>query len=737
MGSQMVQDTVKKVDQAMARLQELQCTVAGGSKVCGGVNLSPRSTRGYLRTSLRCKQESLRMRELAMKVAGETNADQGQHCDGSSSSALIGELRRSSSIGEWRRWSMPAVLIQQAMGEIVEASNLAKEVAYFVSSPVESKPFESPKTPQSSLNGKSLAGRHGKQGSDRKYVLGQSERANLDEELKTQLQKSKSNKPENVVHKFRMLAKDLSSTLKSRRKLEKQEFSVREKVELPEAGVRVRRQMSFRVSDRPKVQGGTPVSQCSSPARAMGEETSSSAKPLVKVEQIRPAHKPWMSRCRSTKAIMFPNPAFTSSPPNHWENSLRSMGASMRRKSLPSLEYLASSKATEPSPPICMEEGPMACNMETSLKLWKSSSFSEAYGSNASKLTKQSSMPSVLNRTIKQTHVSKPCTASDSTENPSSMSVSHKVPAKFQLIPSQEKIESLKLLSSSNKEDWLGRRHSLSSYDPPAICNISQLSRQPIESLVQPVPSRWPSRKRQSSSIMHPKPNTKAEDVASKNTVFKGAGAMHNQVEPILCEKRQRETPLLIADAVKKEGNSLIGDNSSKSSILKTAKISVNEIPNRRNVLSRSHSLRCPKQSLLRPIDVNCDYDIFNNSDSNMDTFKEQCMRKKDILQRKENRDYSKECKVEGSDVMAKKSSRFLRSWSFRLDNKTLPDNRKLNNNGTGRSSIPCVVCLFGGDAQFQSAYSFGLEWIEHCWWVVLEDKMSRHIHSKYLVHKH
>jgi microtubule-binding protein TANGLED1 len=44
----------------MARLQELQYTVAGGSKVVSGVNLSPRSTRGYLRTSLRCKQETVR-----------------------------------------------------------------------------------------------------------------------------------------------------------------------------------------------------------------------------------------------------------------------------------------------------------------------------------------------------------------------------------------------------------------------------------------------------------------------------------------------------------------------------------------------------------------------------------------------------------------------------------------------------------------------------------------------------
>ena len=44
----------------MARLQELQYTVAGGAKVVSGVSLSPRSTRGYLRTSLRCKKETVR-----------------------------------------------------------------------------------------------------------------------------------------------------------------------------------------------------------------------------------------------------------------------------------------------------------------------------------------------------------------------------------------------------------------------------------------------------------------------------------------------------------------------------------------------------------------------------------------------------------------------------------------------------------------------------------------------------
>ncbi|KAF9604537.1 hypothetical protein IFM89_007658, partial [Coptis chinensis] len=58
----LLRETVKKVDQCMARLQELQYTVSGGSKVIGGKNLSPRSTRGYLRTSMKYKQESLRMK---------------------------------------------------------------------------------------------------------------------------------------------------------------------------------------------------------------------------------------------------------------------------------------------------------------------------------------------------------------------------------------------------------------------------------------------------------------------------------------------------------------------------------------------------------------------------------------------------------------------------------------------------------------------------------------------------
>ncbi|CAH1443646.1 unnamed protein product [Lactuca virosa] len=56
-----LRDTLDKVEKCMDRLQELQY-ITGGTKLISGVNLSPRSSRGYLRTSLRCKQESLRIR---------------------------------------------------------------------------------------------------------------------------------------------------------------------------------------------------------------------------------------------------------------------------------------------------------------------------------------------------------------------------------------------------------------------------------------------------------------------------------------------------------------------------------------------------------------------------------------------------------------------------------------------------------------------------------------------------
>ncbi|KAI5424329.1 hypothetical protein KIW84_030500 [Lathyrus oleraceus] len=59
----LIRETLNKVDRCMYRLQELQFTVSGG------LNLSPRSTRNYLRTSLRCKQESIRIKNSSQETS--------------------------------------------------------------------------------------------------------------------------------------------------------------------------------------------------------------------------------------------------------------------------------------------------------------------------------------------------------------------------------------------------------------------------------------------------------------------------------------------------------------------------------------------------------------------------------------------------------------------------------------------------------------------------------------------
>ncbi|KAI3755010.1 hypothetical protein L1987_54803 [Smallanthus sonchifolius] len=98
-----LRETVNKVEKCMARLQELQY-ITGGTKM----NLSPRSSRGYLRTSLRCKQESLRIRN--------TNGQKSPP----------GKL--PTQIGEWKRMSLPAMLLGETVGEILQASKFAREI---------------------------------------------------------------------------------------------------------------------------------------------------------------------------------------------------------------------------------------------------------------------------------------------------------------------------------------------------------------------------------------------------------------------------------------------------------------------------------------------------------------------------------------------------------------------------------------------------------------------------------
>ncbi|KAM0841941.1 hypothetical protein ACQ4PT_058692 [Festuca glaucescens] len=119
----LVRETLKKMDRCMARLQELQYTVAGGAKVVSGVSLSPRSTRGYLRTSIRCKQETVRMRGTPAK-----------------SRSPKGKFGGSEGAAPWRRMSLPAMLLGETVLEIVQASQFARDIVAVADPPKTPKP---------------------------------------------------------------------------------------------------------------------------------------------------------------------------------------------------------------------------------------------------------------------------------------------------------------------------------------------------------------------------------------------------------------------------------------------------------------------------------------------------------------------------------------------------------------------------------------------------------------------
>ncbi|XP_055816730.1 probable microtubule-binding protein TANGLED [Solanum dulcamara] len=123
----LLRETLNKVDKCMARLQELQYTVTGGNMVISGVTLSPRSTRGYLRTSLRCKQESLRIKNATSRKSPP------------------GKL--PTNAGEWRRMSLPAMLLGETVAEIKQASQFARDIVEAVSSKGKKTVSDDPKTP--------------------------------------------------------------------------------------------------------------------------------------------------------------------------------------------------------------------------------------------------------------------------------------------------------------------------------------------------------------------------------------------------------------------------------------------------------------------------------------------------------------------------------------------------------------------------------------------------------------
>ncbi|KAJ8529509.1 hypothetical protein K7X08_036344 [Anisodus acutangulus] len=123
----LLRETLNKVDKCMDRLQELQYTVTGGNKVISGVTLSPRSTRGYLKTSLRCKQESLRIKNATSRKSPP------------------GKL--PTNAGEWRRMSLPAMLLGETVAEIKQASQFARDIVEAVGSKGKKPASDDPKTP--------------------------------------------------------------------------------------------------------------------------------------------------------------------------------------------------------------------------------------------------------------------------------------------------------------------------------------------------------------------------------------------------------------------------------------------------------------------------------------------------------------------------------------------------------------------------------------------------------------
>ncbi|PWZ19231.1 Microtubule-binding protein TANGLED1 [Zea mays] len=143
----LLRETLKKVDRCMARLQELQYTVAGGAKVVSGVSLSPRSTRGYLRTSLRCKQETVRQvfwlcspsefgprRSLAHACESVSYSDSCRRRmrGGASAQKRSPSGKFGGGVGgegaQWRRMSLPAMLLGETVLEIVQASQFARDI---------------------------------------------------------------------------------------------------------------------------------------------------------------------------------------------------------------------------------------------------------------------------------------------------------------------------------------------------------------------------------------------------------------------------------------------------------------------------------------------------------------------------------------------------------------------------------------------------------------------------------
>jgi microtubule-binding protein TANGLED1 len=217
LNSDLLKETINKVDKCMERLQELQYTIAGGTKVVSGVNLSPRSTRIYLKTSLRCKQETLRIKNATNKKSP------------------VGKFPASSP-GDWRKMSLPAMLLGETVNEILQASQVTRDIVDAIA----------PKKSRKS----------------RRLTMSQEDDGPKTPETQ---QKSREQNPETV-----------SSNIKARRKKEKQ--NRRSESDSPPSLQRARSRIAFRTIS-PQVKGNN------------GEN---SFRHLA--NRVSPKHKPWVKK---------------------------------------------------------------------------------------------------------------------------------------------------------------------------------------------------------------------------------------------------------------------------------------------------------------------------------------------------------------------------------------------------------------------------------------------------------
>ncbi|CAH2055032.1 unnamed protein product [Thlaspi arvense] len=258
LNSDLLRETINKVDKCMERLQELQYTIAGGTKVVSGVNLSPRSTRTYLKTSLRCKQETLRIKNATHKKSP------------------VGKFPASSP-GDWRKMSLPAMLLGETVNEILQASQVTRDIVDALA------PKKSRKLRRSTMAGE-------------------------DDGPKTPetQQKSRERNPETV-----------SSNIKARRKKEK--LNKRSESDSPPSIQRARSRIVFKVVSP----------QITAEKALVKENDENSFRHLA--NRVSPKHKPWVK-----KAVLFPNPLFISGSSTQQAKFSRTMSPVIARADITS-----------------------------------------------------------------------------------------------------------------------------------------------------------------------------------------------------------------------------------------------------------------------------------------------------------------------------------------------------------------------------------------------------------------